>query len=405
MSSEKRREWEEGEVDLLEYWRVLVKRRYMILGLLLVSVCTTGIDCSLVKPKIFESTVAILGPKESGGGSAASLVTTLIGSGAAQALGGILSSGSTSRDTFVAILKSRTIRQDLAERFQLRQHYGVPNDATAAARLQGATTVLVSKEGVISVKVEDQDSELAAAIANAYATHLDRLFAKLGIADASRQRVFLADRLEKTEKALRQAEEAFRKYQESNKVIAVREQSKSAIEAAAGIKGQLAAAEVQLEVLRLSATETNPQVIQQKRQIDELKRQLAQTQYGRGIDLPAEGPNPGQTRREFHVPFAKVPELEMEFLRLTREVKVQEAVFATLTQSYEQAKIAEARDTPVVQLLDKAIPGEQPSKPRTRLNMAIAGALSLSLGVLLALFLDYLDRIGRRKREAISAAL
>jgi uncharacterized protein involved in exopolysaccharide biosynthesis len=185
----------------------------------------------------------------------------------------------------------------------------------------------------------------------------------------------------------------------------VREQSKSAIEAAAGIKGQLAAAVVQLEVLRLSATETNPQVIQQKRQIDELKRQLAQTQYGRGIDLPAEGPNPGQTRREFHVPFAKVPELEMEFLRLTREVKVQEAVFATLTQSYEQAKIAEARDTPVVQLLDKAIPGEQPSKPRTRLNMAIAGALSLSLGVLLALFLDYLDRIGRRKREAISAAL
>ena len=227
------------------------------------------------------------------------------------------------------------------------------------------------------------------------------MFAKLGTTDASRQRAFIAERLDKTEKALRQAEDALRHFQEANRAVVLQEQSKRAIEAAAQVKGQIAAAEVQLEVTRGFATETNPQVTQQKRQLEEMKRQLGQMQYSQGLDLPAESKNPGgEPRKEFQIPFTKVPELERDLVRLTRDVKVQETVFTLLTQQFEQAKIAEARDTPNVQVLDFAVPAEFKSKPSIRENMAMAGGLSLFVGLFLAFFLEYLERIRKRQSAA-----
>jgi uncharacterized protein involved in exopolysaccharide biosynthesis len=267
----------------------------------------------------------------------------------------------------------------------------------AIRRIQGATSISVSKEGVIAVKVEDADPKLAADIANGYTTTLDRMFAKLGTSEAGRQRAFIAERLEKTEKALRQGEEALRDFQERNKAIVLQEQAKRSIEAAAQAKGQIAAAEVQLQVMRGFATESNPQVVQQKRQIEEMKRQLGQMQYSQGLELPSESANPGQPRQEMYVPFTKMPELERDLIRLTRDVKVQETVFTLLTQQFEQAKIAEARDTPMVQILDRAVPAERKSKPSTTVNVAIAALLSLFLGISLAFFLEYLDHIRKQK--------
>jgi uncharacterized protein involved in exopolysaccharide biosynthesis len=287
--------------------------------------------------------------------------------------------------------------QDLVDRFKLKDHYQTDSEELAVKKLQGATNVSVSKEGVISVKFEDTDPKLAAEVANNYTTTLDRMFAKLGTTQAGRQRAFIAERLEKTEKALHQAEDALKRFQENNKAVVIQEQSKRAVEAAALVKGQIAAAEVQLEVMRGFATETNPQVVQQKRQIEEMKRQLAQMQYSQGLDLPPDSPNPGQPRREFYVPFTKVPEVERDLVRLLRDVKVQETVFTLLTQQFEQAKIAEARDTPMVQVLDRAVPAERKSKPSTTANAAVAGILSLLVGTVLAFFLEYLEGLRKKK--------
>jgi len=397
MSADAREEWQEDEVTLLDYWRVLMKRGRLIVGLTFISVIAAGFLSYFVMTKIYQSTASVLAPKESGG-TTANVAAALVASGAGQLLGGLLPSTGTNRDTFVAILKSRTVAQDIVERFKLKDYYEKNFIEDAVKALQEATAIKMSKEGVISVTVEDNDPKLAADIANAYVTHLDRLFAKLGTTDASRQRAFVADRLEKTEKALRQAEETLRRFQENNKAIVVQEQAKAGIEEAAKVKGVIVAAEAQLEFLRTYATDSNPQVIAQKRQLEEMKRQLAQMQYGLGMELPSESRNPGQPRKEFHVPFAKMPEVGMEYIRLVRDVKVQETVSNLLTAQFEQAKINEARDMPTVQLLDKAVAAERKSRPKTVLNMAIAGALSMFVGIFLAFVLEYVERM--RKQEA-----
>ncbi len=92
-----------------------------------------------------------------------------------------------------------------------------------------------------------------------------------------------------------------------------------------------------------------------------------------------------------------VPGLALDYGRLVRDLRVQETLYTLLTSQHEQAKIGEARDTPTVQVLDSAIPAERKSKPSIRLNMMIAGVLSLFLGIFLAFFLEYLARIKARE--------
>jgi uncharacterized protein involved in exopolysaccharide biosynthesis len=79
-------------------------------------------------------------------------------------------------------------------------------------------------------------------------------------------------------------------------------------------------------------------------------------------------------------------------------VKVQETLFTLLTSQHEQAKIAEARDTPTVQVLDPAVPADKRSRPRILLNLAVAGVLSLVVGIFMAFFLEYRARVRRSSR-------
>ena len=90
-----------------------------------------------------------------------------------------------------------------------------------------------------------------------------------------------------------------------------------------------------------------------------------------------------------------VPALALEYGRLTRDLKVHETLYALLISQYEQAKLAEARDTPTVQVLDPAIPAERKSRPKIALNVVIAGILSLLIGIFWAFLREALDR--RRK--------
>jgi uncharacterized protein involved in exopolysaccharide biosynthesis len=188
---------------------------------------------------------------------------------------------------------------------------------------------------------------------------------------------------------LRKAEEALKEFQEKNRTVVVPSQTGEGIGAAAGLRGQLIAAEMQLQNIRSFATESNPEVVRLKRMIAEYKRQMSQAQYGDGLDLPPTSQNPGRSQKDIYLPAAKVPGTLLEIVRLARDVKVQETVYALLTQQLEQAKITEAQDTPVVQLLDPALPPDRPKPLKIGQTAAIYGSLGIFAGVLIVLIFDY----------------
>lgn len=78
------------------------------------------------------------------------------------------------------------------------------------------------------------------------------------------------------------------------------------------------------------------------------------------------------------------------------EVKVQETVYNPPHPAVRAGQDRRGEGFPPVQVLDRAVPAERPSKPKIRLNMAVAGATSLLLGALLAFFLEYQEGLKRR---------
>jgi len=373
---------------------VLWRRRLMILAITLIAVFGAGIWAAMT-PKIYESTATLVAPKEStGSGMFGGLV---VASGLLQQVPGLLSMPSltSNRDLLVSVLKSRTMAQLVLERFRLQARYRERYQEDAIKTLQRNTTVSVTREGVIAVKVEDTDPAVAAAMANFYVETLDRLVSQYGLGEASRQRIFFTEQLARAKAQLDSSEEALRGFQERNRAVVLQEQTRGAIEAAARLRGEIIATEVQVQVMRNFATEANPEVVALRRRIDEMNRQLAQLQYG---GSPAAAAT--RDRRDFTVPFAKVPELGLELVRLTREVKVQETLVTLLTQQVEQVRIAEAKDFPVAQVLDKAVAAERHSKPRMGVSLAVAAITGVIGGALIAFVAEYAGILSRRPLKA-----
>jgi tyrosine-protein kinase Etk/Wzc len=370
------------EVTFGDLASMIWRRRWLVTALCLVAAFGTY-GASKLLPKWYESTATLVTPKEGSGG----LLSGLMASGMIQQNPGVgvpsLPSFTPNRDLLVGVLKSRTIAQNIVERFGLQARYRVSYIDDAIKQLRDVTTIATSREGVISVKVEDRDPATAAAIANYYVELLDQQIARYGTGEASRQRVFLTGQLARARVDLDASEQSLRRFQEQNRAIVLQDQTKGAIEAAARLKGEIMAAEVQLQVMRNFATDANPEIVALRRRVDEMNRQYAQMQFGERTAIDGRG-----QKGDFTVPFARVPELGLELVKLAREVKIQEVLVTLLTQQLEQARIAEARDTPVVQVLDRAVPAERYSRPRAARNGTIAGVIMLVLGVSLAVALE-----------------
>jgi uncharacterized protein involved in exopolysaccharide biosynthesis len=365
------------------YARMVWRHRVPVVAVLAIAL-VLAVLATIMLPKKYDATASIVTPREN--------VSAGILSGLATASGLLQQVPASAppslvpnRDLIVGVLKSRAVAQAVSDRFSLAARFKVRYPGDAVKQLQDATTISISREGVVSVIVEDTDPKLAADMANFYVEEVDRRVAQYSMSEAGRQRGFLMQQLARAKTDLDEAEQSLRRFQEQNRAIVLQEQTRGAIEAAARLKGEILAAEVQLQVMRNFATDANPEVIALRRRIDEMNRQFTQMQYG--VGSPQDGADKRRTR-DFTVPFARVPEVGLELARLTRDVKIQETLVGLLTQNMEQARLGEAKDLPVAQVLDRAVPPDRHARPRLSVNLAIGGAVGLALGCLLAFVLE-----------------
>jgi capsule polysaccharide export protein KpsE/RkpR len=347
-----------------------------------------ALGISLLLPNVYESTASILPQLDSKEmGTLATLLASPAAGGMAQNLGlGLPAMPTTPTDVFVSILKSRVMADEVIGRFKLMDRYREKTMVETRKELEDHIRITVTKEKVIKVAVEDEDPQVAADMANFYVANLDRLNRTVTVSKAGQNRAFIERRLGETMETMAKAEDALREFQTKNRTVAVEAQAKVMIEAAAILQGQITAQEVQYQVMGTYLSPDNPDVARIRSNIEELKKQLSTMETGKG----GKGQLPGD---RLHPAMTTVPDLALQFARLYRQVKVQETLFTLLTSQHEQAKIAEARDTPTVQVLDQGIPADKRTRPRLLLNTAVAGLLALVIGVFLAFFLDYRARV------------
>jgi uncharacterized protein involved in exopolysaccharide biosynthesis len=379
-------EQEDGDLQLIPWLRLLWNRRIRLSKATLAGFVVAAIIALLI-PNSYEANVQLMPPDSSTLSGTSAMLGLLLGSGG---LGGGTSGGSTGGlagtvgdllgaqkpgALFIGILNSRTLADRMIDRFDLRKVYWLKTYAATRKKLASRVAFQEDKKsGIIRITVEDRDRMRATAMAQAYVEELDALLARVNTSAASRERVFLEQRLAAVHTELDNASKDLSEFSSHNATLDPQDQGKAMLDAAAMLQGQLIAAKSELSGLQQIYTPENVRVRSLRAHISELEQQvnaLGGKGYAGSATLDSNSLYPS---------IRQLPVLGRQYLDLYRRAKVDETVFELLTESYEMAKVQEAKETPSVKVLDAARVPERKSWP-PRHWLALGGGI---LGFLFA---------------------
>lgn len=338
-------------------------------------------------PARYQSTARLMPPDQPNLGAgllAAShaAIGAQLGSDAGSMAGDLLGLKNSS-DLFIGILQSRTVQDDLIRQFGLMKIYSESRIENARKELAKHTEISADrKSGIITIAVEDHKPERAAAMAEEYVGELNRVVTQLNTSSAHREREFLEERLAQVKGDLESAEKNFSDFASKNTALDIPNQGKTMIEGAASLEGELIASEAELQELKQIYADGSVQVRAAQAKVDKLSGEL---QKDLGFKDGEQTPVDGSQAQSLFPSIRQLPALGVSYADLFRSTKIQEAVFQTLTQEYEIAKVEEAKETPSVKVLDPPdVPDEKSYPPR--FTIIAVGTLLATLGSVLFVF-------------------
>ena len=317
---------------------------------------------SLILPSWYRSEATIFGPEDVS--ETRRVLTTL----RSLSIPGVRQNISAqSPETFIAILESRMLRQRIIEKFGLVKAYRARGMQDCLKRLDKRVKVELENTGIIRITAIDRDRERAAGIANEMLDQLDAVNVELRIYKARRARQYLEAQLADVRARLSMAEDSLAEFQKANLAVSLDEQAKVALEAAGELQGKVTELRIKKGVLAAYASESNPEMKAVERELAQVEGQLRGMEFGSGSD----------------VSISDLPTLGRRLGQHMRDVKVAETLLGLLTEDYEEARLSEAKETPVVQVLDRATPAERRYWPRRSIivlsTMAVTFLLTTSL--------------------------
>jgi tyrosine-protein kinase Etk/Wzc len=369
VSSADRGAADDEEISLLDLVIAIAERKRTVLGMT-AFFTVLAIILSLILPVHYTATVTLLPPQENSS-MAAAMASQLGNLGGMAALTGGGLGLKNPNDRFVAMLQSRTVEDAMVQHFGLMQEYHKRYLSDARKDFENHTTVDgSSKDGLIHISVEDHDARRAAELANGYVDQFRDLSQHIAITEASQRRLFFQQELEQAKNNLANAEDALEQTEQKTGVIQPDSQERALIESAASLRAQITAREVQIQGMQTYATGENSQLIQAQQELAGLRAQL--TKLGGSEDTSG---------NEFMIPKGLVPKVGLEYIRRLRDVKYYETIFDILARQFEMAKLDEAKEGAVIQVVDPAIVPDRRSFPHRGIFTVIGAVLGLFIGV------------------------
>jgi tyrosine-protein kinase Etk/Wzc len=273
-------------------------------------------------------------------------------------------------DTYVALIRSRTVADALVDRFDLQKIYQAKLREDARAVLARLTRVAAGKDGLITIEVDDSDPARAASIANAYVEAATRLTGSLALTEAQQRRTFFESQLKQTQANLKASELALGQTGAGEALL--KSAPGAVVDAMARLKAQVTAQEIRISTMRGYLAESSPEFLLAQRELASLRQQLALAQRD----------EPGKDAAS------------SDYLNRYRDFKYQETLFELMAKQYEAARLDEAREGALIQVVDPAVPPERRSRPK-RVLFAATTAFAVGLGLLLFVFLRLYVRVSR----------
>ncbi len=364
---------DDDEISLLDLLQTIVDN-LRLLVLVPLAVGITALSISFLIPPTYTAKTQFLPPQQQQSAAASMLASLGNLGGLASAVGGIKNPA----DQYLAFMKSVTLQDSLIDRFKLLERYEAKTKTEARFELKENVRAASGKDGLISVEVDDKDPKFAAELANAHVEELGKLLGKLATTEAQQRRLFFEKQLSQAKDKLIQSEIALKATGVSGSVL--KSNPASAVAAVAGLQAAVTAQEVKLGAMRGYLAETAPDFKQAMNELTNLRAQLGKQEK----DTPSTG---GKATTEG------------DYITKYREFKYHETLFELFSKQFELAKVDEAREGAVIQVLDDAQPPERKSKPKKAL-ISIIATLVTCFALLLFVFIRQALRKSSQNSES-----
>lgn len=376
------------EVDFIDYLLLIAKWRKLIVSNLII-VGVFAVVLSLLLPKYYKAGVVFLPPSQSRGGLSALIQNLSLD---------ILESSDISGEACLTILKSRELRQQIIEKYDLMslyeeryiEHTLKELDKNVIIEPEYQVGIGVSAISSITLSVVDKDPKRAADIANDFMRLLEERIIALNTQKAKNNRLFLERRVAQNRLDLNAAEDSLRLFQEKFGTIEISAQSKASIQAAAELKAQMLALEIEKQILEKSFLPGSAEL----RQLN-IRLEAMQKEYNGFYESSSSDRN----KQEVFLPIGKIPSLSLEYFRALRETEIQNKLYEMLVPLHEQAKIQESKTIPVLKIIDRAVPPTYKDRPKRLLIVLGAVTVSTIFCLLYIFFREFVDDLKVNNQE------
>ncbi|WP_426104732.1 Wzz/FepE/Etk N-terminal domain-containing protein [Massilia sp. TSP1-1-2] len=365
------------DIGIFGLLAVLARQKRLVVGLPVVAAVLSAV-LSLVLPVTFKASAQLLPPQQAS--SATAMLLSQLGGMAGGAVGA--AALKTPNEMYIGMLRSRTVADKLVAKFDLKKVYGTDSDELARRTLEANTEIASGKDGLIVIFVEDRNQQLVAPLTNGYIAELLALTRVLAVTEASQRRLFFGTQLELAKNNLAKAELSLKGSLDANGVVSVDGQSQAIVETVARLRATASVKEVELSSMRAFVTTANTDYQRVQHELSSVRAELSKLENGRPRDAGAgNAVQPG-----------------LDNIQRLRDVKYYQMLYELLAKQYEVARIDEAKDTAVVQVLDAAVTPERKFRPRRMLMVLACTFIALFAAVALALLRDAL-RSEKNARE------
>jgi tyrosine-protein kinase Etk/Wzc len=143
-------------------------------------------------------------------------------------------------------------------------------------------------------------------------------------------------------------------------------------------------------VMKTYATERNPDLKRVQEELNGLREQRRKLEASESSYF---------SYSNTIIPAGQVPFLSIEYLRIQRELKYQQALYDVLLKQYEVARLDEVKDSSTIRVVTAALPPEKVYKPKLLLVPVLAGGSGLFVAIFLAFVLEVAHRLSQNPRN------
>ncbi len=359
----------------------MVARRRGLIFTLVILATAAAVAISLVLPQWYTANALLLPPPDDS-----------VRSGLAQLAeinlytGGVRPPGLvTPNDVYARMLRSRRISDKIIKRFDLAERYQQSGATGLYTTLDGHRQVQVTDEGLLSLSVEDRDPQVAADMATAFVEELVALNRDLLSTSAREKREFVEARRDEVDRQLDTARLELETFQLESRAVNLDDQARLVLNQAVDLKVAQASLQLDIQMKEQTLGRDHTDLIEKRERLGLINEQLARLEWGDEQDSSF-----------FAVPLSAVPGLRGQYESLYARVRVSEALYESLLELYEQARIQEQEDSPTIAVLDWPTVPDLRSRPKRSLIVMATFFCALMGSLFLAAWLEFV----RRMKEA-----